>query len=72
MARLTPAQYDALERAVLVGQRIAIQRRGTEYVVVPARLRTGGRSDVIEAVHPTTGERMEFVIDELDDIQVVR
>lgn len=71
MARLTPAQYDALERAVVSGQRIAIQRRGTEYVVVPTRLRTDGRSEVIEAVHPTTGEGMEFVLDDLDDIQIV-
>ncbi|HEY7877998.1 MAG TPA: hypothetical protein VIC55_07225 [Gemmatimonadaceae bacterium] len=72
MARLTSAQYDALERAIAAGQRIAIQRRGTEYVVVPARLRTSGRHEVIEAVHPTTGERMEFLLDDLDDIQVVR
>ena len=69
---MTPAEYDALERAITLHQRVVIQRRGTEYVVVPARLRTIGRREVIEAVHPTTGDPMEFVLDELDAIQVVR
>ncbi|HVH68026.1 MAG TPA: hypothetical protein VM716_09175 [Gemmatimonadales bacterium] len=35
---LTPAALDALERAVREGRRVALRRRGTEYVVVAERL----------------------------------
>ena len=71
MARLSPAQYDALERAIIDRRRIVILRRGTEFVVVPVRLRASGSGEVIEAVHPTTGEPMAFPVDALDDVQMV-
>jgi len=38
MAQLNHAQYDTLERAITDKRRIAVVRRGTEYVVVPSRL----------------------------------
>lgn len=72
MAELTHAEYDALERAILHRQRIAIYRRGTEYVVVPHRLQTTGGRERVESVHPTTGEPITFYIDEVDSIQVIR
>ena len=72
MAQLTHAEYDALERAVTDGRRIAIYRRGTEYVVVPRRLRLEGGREAIDAVHPTTGEEITFYIDEVDEIEVVK
>ena len=72
MTQLTHDEYEALERAVIDRRRIAIYRRGTEYVVVPDRLRLQSGRELIEARHPTTGEAMDFYIDEVDDIQVIR
>ena len=72
MAQLTHAQYDALERAVMDGSRIAVYRRGTEYVVVPTRLRIDRGREALEAMHPTTGESLTLYIDEVDSIEVVR
>ena len=72
MAELNHKQYDALERAVADGRRIAVYRRGTEYVVVPRRLRIQGGREALEAVHPTTGDRITLWLDEVDSIEVVR
>lgn len=71
MAQLTHRQYDQLERAIADGRRIAVYRRGIEYVVIPQRLRTEGGREVIDAVRPTTGEVLPFYIDDLDDLEVV-
>ncbi|MGI8619203.1 MAG: hypothetical protein ACR2L6_08935 [Gemmatimonadaceae bacterium] len=71
MSRLTPNQYDALERAVLDSRRIVIRRRGSEYSVVPQQLvGTSGR-ERLDAIHPTTGEMMQFFLDEIDWFEVV-
>ena len=72
MAQLTHDQYDALERAIANGVRIAVWRRGTEYVVVPQRLRLSGGREAIESTHPTTGHQLTLYIDEVDAIEVVR
>jgi hypothetical protein len=72
MAELTTAQYDALERAIVDGTRIAVYRRGTEYVVVPTRLRVEGGREAIEATHPTTGHALTLYVDEVDGIEAVR
>jgi hypothetical protein len=71
MAQLTHMQYEQLERAVADGRRIAVQRRGTEYVVVPERLATRNGREVIEASHPTTGDSLTLYLDEVDAIEVV-
>jgi phage repressor protein C with HTH and peptisase S24 domain len=71
MAQLTYAQYDRLERAVMRGDRIAVYRRGTEYIVVPLSLRTRGGREVIDSRNPTTGDRLELYIDEIESIEVV-
>jgi hypothetical protein len=71
VAELSHAQYEILERAVVNGSRIAVYRRGTEYVVVPERLSLRGRREAIEARNPTTGDRLTLYIDELDAIEVV-
>ncbi|HJU65604.1 MAG TPA: hypothetical protein VJ596_07995 [Gemmatimonadaceae bacterium] len=72
MAPFTHKDYDALERAIIDGRRVAIYRRGTEYVVTPRSLTLRAGREVIEAVHPTTGEAMTFFLDELDSLQVIR
>jgi len=71
MAQLTHQQYDALERAITRGQRIAVWRRGTEYLVIPRRLRVDGGRELVEAVNPTTGDAMTLYLDTVDAIEVV-
>ena len=68
---LTYRQYDALESAVARGHRIAVQRRGTEYVVIPLSLSVRQGREVIEARNPTTGDSMSLFIDELESIETL-
>jgi hypothetical protein len=70
--QLSHDQYEALERAVRVGERVAAYRRGTEYVVVPRQLVLRDGREIIRATHPTTGEAIELPLDELDALQVIR
>ena len=72
MAQLTTEQYDRLERAVIDRNRISFYRRGTEYIVIPTRLQFIEGRERIEAVHPTTGDRIILYIDEIDSMQVIR
>ncbi|HEX6599817.1 MAG TPA: hypothetical protein VF034_10885 [Gemmatimonadaceae bacterium] len=71
LTQLTPSQYDALERAIANGRRLAVWRRGTEFVIVVDRLRVAGGREALEAHHPTTGDRLTLYIDELEGIEVV-
>lgn len=72
MATLSPAQYDALERAVTERRRIAVRRRGgNEVVVVPKALRLVNGRERIESTHPTTGDRLDLYVDELLGFDVV-
>ena len=71
MAHLSPREYDRLERAVSDGRRIAIVRHGREIVVVPLRLVSRGGRDRIEARHPTTGDPLTFVIEDVDSVEVM-
>ena len=71
MAQLSTKQYDALERAIAEGRRVAVWRRGTEYVVIPVRLRLTGGRESVEARNPTTGDDMVLHLDEVDSIEVV-
>ena len=72
MAQLSSTQYDALERAIVDGQRIAVRRRGTEFLVIPMSIGVRGGKETIEALHPTTGERLTLVIEDVEEIEVVR
>ena len=71
MAHLSPAEYDRLERAIMDGRRIALVRHGREVVVIPLRLFMQNGREVIEARHPTTGDVITRVIDELDAVEIV-
>jgi hypothetical protein len=71
MAQLTHTQYDVLERAILDKRRIALLRRGTEYVVVPTRLSLDGGREAIIARHPS-GSVMTFYLDEVQGFEVVK
>lgn len=72
MAYLSPDDYNRLESAIAQGGRIVVFRRGTEYVVSPLRLTMMRGREAIEAVHPTTGDPIVFVLDEIDSFEVVR
>lgn len=71
MPHLTVAQYDLLERAIDRGDRIVVERRRHEYVVIPERLGFDGGREQLITRHPTTGDRMVFQLDELDSLQAV-
>ena len=65
VTQLTPAQYDALERAIADRRRLAVWRRGTEFTIVVDRLRVTGGREALEAHHPTTGDALTLYIDEI-------
>jgi len=72
VAEFNHKQYDLLERAIVNGKRIAAYRRGTEYVVVPTRLRMISGREAVDATHPTTGDEITLYLDEMDSFEVVR
>ena len=69
---LSVVEYDRLERAITDRTRVALHRRGREYLVVPERLRLEEGREVITTRHPSTGHRMELFVDELDAVEIVR
>ena len=71
MAHLSPREYDQLERAVMDGKRIALIRQGRDVVVIPLRLFMRDGREVIEARHPTTGDLITRVIEDLDAVEFV-
>ena len=68
---LTPEALDALELAVRQHQRVALRRRGTEYVVVAERLETTGRDDALAGRLPMTGELLTFRLSDLESFAVL-
>ncbi len=68
---LTPDALDALERAVRERRRVALSRRGTEYVVVAERLDTGDSDETLVARLPMTGDLLHFRLRELDRFAVL-
>jgi hypothetical protein len=68
---LTPDALDALERAVRERRRVALRRRGMEYVVVAERLDTDRREETLEARLPMTGEVLAFPLRELESFAVL-
>lgn len=69
---LSVLEYDRLEHAIVKGIRLSLSRRGTEYLVIPERLRIDAGREVIMTRHPTTGHKLELFVDELDRVEVVR
>jgi len=68
---LTPDALDALELAVRERRRVALRRRGTEYVVVAERLETSGRDEELAGRLPMTGEVLTFRLRELETFAVL-
>jgi hypothetical protein len=69
--RWTPTRMDQLERAARDGRRIALMRRGTEYIVVARRVATVGGSEAVVGWLPMTGEELVFRLADIDAFQVV-
>jgi hypothetical protein len=70
-ASLTPDALDALELAVREQRRVALRRRGTEYVVVAERLEATGRDEVLVGRLPMTGEALAFRLRELERFAIL-
>lgn len=68
---ITPEALDALEAAVRQQRRIALMRRGNEYVVVAVRLDTSDPDEQLHARLPMTGEVLSFRLRELDSFAVL-
>ena len=68
---LSPDALDALELAVRERRRVALRRRGTEYVVVAERLETSGQDEVLAGRLPMTGEVLSFRLRDLDTFAVL-
>ena len=69
--RWTADRMDQLESAARHGQRVALSRRGTEYIVVALRVTTEDGHDVLIGRLPMTGEDLTFRLDRIDSFQVV-
>ncbi|HET7422579.1 MAG TPA: hypothetical protein VFJ92_03390 [Gemmatimonadales bacterium] len=69
--RWTADRMDQLERAARERLRVALTRRGTEYVVTALRLTTVDRRDALVGRLPMTGEEITLRLDEVDGFQVV-
>ena len=69
--RWNATRLDQLESAVRRGKRVSLIRRGTEYIVTALRLTSRDNRDALVGRLPMTGEELEFLLDELDEFQVV-
>lgn len=62
---------DQIEHAARQGRRVAVMRRGTEYVVVALRVASVGRQEALIGRLPMTGEEIVLRLDEIDAMQVL-
>jgi uncharacterized protein with PhoU and TrkA domain len=69
--RWTAERMDQLERATRNGLRVALMRRGTEYIVTAIRITTVDRREALIGRLPMTGEELTVRLDEVDAFQVV-
>jgi hypothetical protein len=69
--RWTAQRMDQLERAARQGLRVALSRRGTEYIVVAVRVTSSDRDEVFIGRLPMTGEELTFRLNDIDGFQVI-
>lgn len=69
--RWTADRMDQLENAARRGLRVALSRRGTEYVVVAVRVTSVDQYDALIGWLPMTGEELTFRLDEIESFQVI-
>ncbi len=68
--RLSPALYNELEAAAAAHRRVALMRRGSEFVVIARRIITTPREALV-ALLPMTGEEMVFPLEEIDTFHIL-
>ncbi len=71
MKQLNTRQYDSIESAIAHGHRVSVFRRGTEYIGIPKRLVSDGPREAVVILHPTTGEEITIVLDDIERIEIV-
>jgi uncharacterized protein with PhoU and TrkA domain len=69
--RWTTDRMDQLERAARDGLRVALSRRGTEYVVVAQRVTSIEQHEALVGWLPMTGEELIFRLNEIESFQVI-
>ncbi len=69
--RWSPERLDQLERAVRDGRRVALSRRGTEFIVIAVRIATSNSREAFVGRLPMTGEELTFVLEDVDAFQVL-
>jgi transcriptional antiterminator Rof (Rho-off) len=71
LIRWTTDRMDQLESAARKGLRVALTRRGTEYVVVAVRVTSIDQHEALVGWLPMTGEELTFRLDEIESFQVI-
>jgi uncharacterized protein with PhoU and TrkA domain len=69
--RWTTERMDQLESAARRGLRVALNRRGTEYIVVALRVTSMDQHDALIGRLPMTGEDLTFRLNEIESFQVI-
>ncbi len=69
--RWTAQRMDQLENAARRGLRVALSRRGTEYIVVAQRVTTVEQHDALVGWLPMTGEELTFRLEDIESFQVI-
>ncbi|HEY3012111.1 MAG TPA: hypothetical protein VGJ36_05135 [Gemmatimonadales bacterium] len=69
--RWTADRMDQLENAARKGLRVALSRRGTEYVVVALRVTSVDQHEALIGWLPMTGEELTFRLNEIENFQVI-
>ena len=69
--RWTADRMDQLENAARRGLRVALSRRGTEYIVVAQRLTTVDQHESLVGWLPMTGEELTFKLTDIESFQVI-
>jgi uncharacterized protein with PhoU and TrkA domain len=69
--RWTTERMDQLERAARDGLRVALSRRGTEYVVVAQRVASIDQHEALVGWLPMTGEELIFRLEDIESFQVI-
>jgi hypothetical protein len=62
---------DQLERAAREGRRVALSRRGTEFVVVARRIEVAGKGERFVGFLPMTGREMIFELRHIEAFEVL-
>jgi hypothetical protein len=69
--RWTAERMDQLENAARRGLRVALSRRGTEYIVVALRMTSDDQHEAFVGWLPMTGEELIFRLNDIESFQVI-